>query len=842
MPSSLLPSLKPLNVPQTLAQATTLHQQGRLAEAERLYAAILAVRPDQFDALHLLGLIRLGQGQPAAALRLIADAMRAKAPSPQVLLNHGLALSALGRQEEAAASFERATKLKSKFPEAHNNRGVVLASLGRNEEAVECYRKALAAKPAYADALSNLGNALMQLKRYDEALASYDRALAARPGYADALYNRAITLRALGRHDEALKSYDLVVKARPDLAEAWCNRGVALHDMRRFEEALLCCERALALRPDYVEAHYNRALSLEGLRRFDEALASYDRTLAIRPQLPEALSNRGTMLRELKRLDEALASYDQALALRPDLVEALTNRGIILHELKRTEEALDSSDRALAVRPDHIDALNNRGTTLQELKRFEAALANYQRMLAIRPDHPHAFSGMASCALSLCDWSQRTEIEAALAKHIADRTTTVSSFVLLGYSNDPALQLQCARNYCEHRMPVLPPPLWTGQAWRHQKIRVAYLSADFKAHATAFLMAELFERHDRNKFEIVAISFGVDDGSATRQRLVAAFDRFYDVRGKSDIEVASLLRELEIEIAVDLKGYTGDSRPEILSHRPAPIQASYLGYPGTMGAPFIDYIVADKIVAPFAYQRFFSERIVQLPGSYQVNDSKRTIAANTPARQEVGLPEQGFVFCSFNNNWKIVPAVFDVWMRLLREIDGSVLWLLSDNAGAERNLRSEAERRGVDPTRLVFAGRLPPDEHLARHRLADLFLDTLPCNAHTTASDALWAGLPVLTCLGGTFAGRVAASLAGAAALPELVANDLAEYEALALTLAREPARLAEFKARLAHNRSTCALFDSLRFARHLEAAYTQMWQTWQRGEAPKGFAVDPLG
>lgn len=838
----LMPSAKPPNVPQTLAQAMALHKQGRLADAERLYAAVIAARPDQFDALHLLGVLKLGQGQPAEALRLIAEAMRAKAPSPQVWLNHGLALGALGRNEEAAESFERATRLKAKFPEAHNNRGVVLASLGRNEEAAECYKKALAARPNYPDALSNLGNALVQLKRFDEALQAYDRVIAQKPGYADALFNRAFLLRQLGRHDEALKSYDLAVAAEPSHAPAWCNRGVLLNDMGRLEEALLSYDRAVAARPLYPEAHFNRGVTLENLRRLDDALKAYDTALAQRPDLAEALSNRGTVLRGLKRFDDALQSYNRALALRPDLVPALSNRGMILHELKRFDEAVASCDQALAIDPNNVDALNNRGTTLQDLKRFDEAVANYERLLAVAPNHPHAFSGYASSALNLCDWSKRSEIEAMLAQRIADRSTTISPFTLIGYSDDPGLQLQCAQNYRAHRIPATPEPLWRGERWTHDKIRVAYLSADLKAHATAFLMAEMFERHDRLRFETIAVSFSVDDGSTMRQRLIAAFDRFHDVRTHSDRDVAAFLREQEIDIAVDLKGYTNDSRAEIFAFRPAPITAAYLGYPATMGAPFIDYIIADRIVTPFEHQPFYSEQIVQLPGSYQVNDGKRVVSSRTPARPEVGLPEQGFVFCSFNNNWKITPQVFDVWMRLLRDVEGSVLWLLSDNAGAERNLRREASARGIDPARLVFAAREQPADHLARHRLADLFLDTLPCNAHTTASDALWAGLPLLTCLGNAFAGRVAASLVTAAGLPDLVASDLGEYERLALALARDPARLAETKARLAEGRATCALFDAQGFARNLEAAYVRMWETWQRGEAPKGFAVEASG
>jgi predicted O-linked N-acetylglucosamine transferase (SPINDLY family) len=380
--------------------------------------------------------------------------------------------------------------------------------------------------------------------------------------------------------------------------------------------------------------------------------------------------------------------------------------------------------------------------------------------------------------------------------------------------------------------------LWTGETWRHDKLRAAYLSADFHRHATAYLMAELFERHDRSRFEIIGVSFGVDDKSETRKRLVAAFDQFYDVRGKSDEEVAKLLHDLQVDIAIDLKGYTEDARPGILAFRPAPIQASYLGFPGTMGVEFIDYIIADKTVAPFEHQPFYMEKIVHLPDCYQVNDTKRKIAERTPTRQQAELPQQGFVFCCFNNNWKITPDVFGVWMRLLHAVEGSVLWLLGDNESTERNLRMEAQARGIDPVRIVFASRLPLDEHLARHRVADLFLDTLPYNAHTTASDALWAGLPVLTREGTAFAGRVAASLLHAIGLPELVTHSIEDYEALALRLARDPSLLQGYRNRLATNRLTHPLFDTERFRRHIEAAYLQMWEIWQRGEQPRSFAI----
>jgi predicted O-linked N-acetylglucosamine transferase (SPINDLY family) len=414
----------------------------------------------------------------------------------------------------------------------------------------------------------------------------------------------------------------------------------------------------------------------------------------------------------------------------------------------------------------------------------------------------------------------------------------VAPFTLLAYCDDPALHRQCAETFVADRMPERPEPMWRGPPVRHDKIRVAYLSADFHQHATAYLVAELFELHDRARFEIFGLAFDWDDGSAVRRRLVKSFDQFHDVRTRSNQEVARLLHQNEIDIAIDLKGHTGDARLGIFAYRGAPIQASYLGYPGTIGAPFIDYIVGDPVVTPLDHAPFYVEKIVQLPDCYQVNDRKRAIPDETPSRAEAGLPADGFVFCCFNNNYKITAPVFDVWMRLLQAVPGSVLWLLRDNAAAERNLRREAQARGIDPARLVFADRTDLASHLARHRRADLFLDTAPYNAHTTASDALWAGVPLITCRGNAFAGRVGASLLHAVGLGELVTDSLADYEALARRLATDKAQLAGVRQRLADNRLTCRLFDADRFRRHIEAAYSTMWEIWQRGEPPKGFAV----
>jgi protein O-GlcNAc transferase len=409
----------------------------------------------------------------------------------------------------------------------------------------------------------------------------------------------------------------------------------------------------------------------------------------------------------------------------------------------------------------------------------------------------------------------------------------------LSLPSTPADQQLCAK----FAIAELPPvrPVWNGEIYAHDRIRIAYLSSDLREHAVAHPTAGLFEHHDKSRFETTAISFEAEWDSPTGRRVKAAFDRFIDAPTQSDEEIAGLIRQLEVDIVVDLNGFTRNSRLGVFARRPAPIQVNYLGYAGTMGADFYDYIIADETVLPKEHTEFYSEKVVWLPGSFMANDDKRAIAERVPSRAELQLPENGFVFCSFNQSYKIEPTVFDVWMRLLTAVDGSVLWLKDNDPVATANLRREAERRGVASERLVFAPSLPDvDDHLSRQRQADLFVDTLHYNAHTTAADALWAGLPVVTCLGGAFAGRVASSLLRAVGLPELVTQSLADYEALALSLAREPERLAATKTKLAENRGRQPLFDTARFARNIEHAYTTMWQRAQRREPPEGFAVDP--
>ena len=684
-------------------------------------------------------------------------------------------------------------------PDALLRQALSLHRSGRVEKAIPVYRRLLAGHPGHARLLFLLGSAETQRGRAAEGLRLLDQCLAAEPFNADVFNNRGLALQKLKRIDEALQSFDRAVELAPGSPEAHINKGLALRDQGRLAEALQSFERALGIDPGNPEQHNNRGNVLLDLGRAREALASFDRAIELAADYAEAHANRGSALQELGLMDDALASFDRAIALNPALAEAHNLRGDFLLKARREPEARESFERAYRLDPD-----------------LEFV---YPRLLYSR--------------LRTCDWNN---IEAQLARlqaKIARDGQGCMPFDALGLTGSPSIQHKVAQAYAARKFPprdeLGPIPI----RQRAAKIRLGYYSADYRDHATTRLMAELFELHDRSRFELCGFDFGPVSDDRMHRRVRAAFDRFIDVRTMSDRDVARLSRELLIDIAVDLKGYTEDCRPGIFAERAAPVQANYLGYPGTMGAGYVDYIVADRVLIPPGSESHYSEKIAFLPDSYQVNDRKRVVAERSFGRDELGLPSEGLVFCCFNNNYKITPPTFDAWMRILKRVEPSVLWLIEDSPTAAANLRREAGRRGVRPERLVFARRTNLPDHLARHRSADLFLDTLPYNAHTTASDALWAGLPVLTCAGEAFASRVAASLLSAAGLPELITGGLPEYEALAVELATNPPRLAQIRQKLLANRLAAPLFDTPRFARQIEAAYAEMHERWLAGRAP---------
>ena len=855
-------------------RGNALKELKRFDEALAAYDRALALDPKFADAPNNRGVVLHEQGRFEEALAAYDQAVWLKPDYAEAFNNRGNALKELNRLEEALKSFDRAIALKPDFAEAYNNRAAVLRDLKHIDAALASYDKAIALSPHDATAYSNRGAILANLNRYDDALASLDQALALGLDDAEAFYHRGNVLSSLKRYEAAVASYDQAIARRPNDAVTFNSRGVALAELKRFDEALASYDRAIVLKPDYVEAINNRGVANKLLKRFDAALADYDKALALAPDYPVAVSNRGNVLKELKRFDEALKCYDKAIGLKPDYAEAFNNRGITLNELRRFEEALAAYDRTIALKPDFAEAHVNRGIALNNLGRLDDAVTSFGQAIALKPDYAEAFYNRANtlnnlkrydeavldceralalksdqkyveglrlqAKMQVCRWDGFEGDSSHLVRAITGGTHVAQPFTLLPIAAGPAVQRRCAELFIADRYPAAAP-VWRGERYGHERIRVGYVSGDLREHPVAVLAAGLFEHHDRSRFETIAISFGSFEPDRMTERLKGAFERFIDVRGQGDREIAALLRELEIDIAVDLNGVTGDARPNIFAARPAPVQVNYLGYAGTLGANYWDYIVADRFVIPEELHDQYGEQVVSLPGSFMPNDDGRKISTQTPSRREAGLPEHGFVFCCFNNSYKFTPDAFEVWMRLLREVEGSVLWLSASNPGATQNLRREAEKRGVPAERLIFARRVASNEdHLARLKLADLFLDTLYYNAHTTACDALWAGLPLITHPGQTFASRVAGSLLTAVGLPELIAPSLAEYEALALQLAREPEWLAAIREKLVRNRTIYPLFNTDRFTRHMEAAYRTMWERAQRGEPPQSFAVDP--
>ncbi len=657
----------------------------------------------------------------------------------------------------------------------------------------------------------------------------------------EALLQTARRAHASGNLSEAARIYAEILRGNSKNFDALYALGIVHFDRGGFDEARRVLAEAIKLNPRSADALFAHGCALQRLNRHGQALAAFDQALTLNGEYELARLRRADALRSLGRLRDALEAYDFYLARNPNAAEAWHNRGVALSEFKRFEDAVSSFGRALDLRPDSAESWHNRGTAQVELKNYQEAVFDYEHAVALKPDLPYARGNLLLARLQCCDWRDFAEERAGIAAGLRLGSPAIVPFGNLMISDSPADQFQCAEVWME-RHGVAAHPLWRGERYDHKRIRVAYISGDLRAHPVAILMAGVFEQHDRERFETIAVSFGQDEQSAIRTRVKKAVETFIDARARSDFEIASLLREREVDIAVDLMGLTADCRSGIFAFRPAPAQVNYLGYPGTMATGSMDYIIADRVVVPEGEKHHYREKIVYLPDSYLANDDKRPIALRRPSRAEAGLPREGFVFCSFNNAYKFTPQMFAVWMRLLRKVEASVLWLPESNASAQRNLKREAEAEGIDARRLIFAPHLASaEEHLARLSLADLFLDTLPCNAHSTASDALWAGLPVLTCMGSTFAGRVAASLLYALDLPELVARSLADYEAKALLLATGAAALADLKAKLARQREIAPLFDTARFTRNLESAFTTMRDRSARGVAPRSFAVGEM-
>ena len=650
----------------------------------------------------------------------------------------------------------------------------------------------------------------------------------------DILFNIAIDCAQNNRLEQANGILNELALLRKDDPGIFYSLGFIASLKHEHEQAIELYDKAIGLNPQDQAALINKGASLNELKRYEEALGALDSAIALNPATAQAWSNKGTTLNELKLYEEALSHYEKALGLDPGYAEAWLNKGVTYAELKRYEEALAHYNKALEINPNDLEAWSNKGTALNELKRYEAAAQSFQKVITLNPQFPFGKGVFLHAKLHACDWTGIDDLYRSICQDISENKKSADPFGFQGICDDEALLKKCAEIFSSAKFPSLEKLHLGRVSKNHPKIRIGYLCGEFREQATSILMTELWELHDKNQFEIYAFDNGWDDQSPRRKRIEAAFDGLIDVSRMSDTQAAKAIADKEIDILVNLNGFFGRPRQGVFARKPAPVQVNYLGFPGTIGANYIDYLIADSTVIPDDSRQHYSEKIVRLPHCYQTNDSKRLISDRQFSREELGLPKEGFVFCCFNNSYKILPQTFDSWMKILHAVKGSVLWLIEDNLEANQNLRKEAKVRGIDPQRIIFAKRLPLPEHLARHRCADLFLDTLPYNAHTTASDALWAGLPVITLTGKSFPGRVATSLLKAIDLPKLITNTPAEYEELAIALASHPEKPGEIKKQLNQNRLTTPLFNASLLTKNIEAAYRSMHQRDQAGLPPE--------
>ncbi len=842
------------------------HQTGHNEASVDLIDQAVVINPRDANYYFNRGNALQGLMQFEAAVASYDNAIALRLDYALAYLNRGNALEGLQQFEAAVASYDKAIELNSNYSDAYYNRGNALQVLKQFEIALVSYDKAIELKPDDVRSFVNRGIALQELRQYEAAVASYDKAIALKPDLAEAFSNRGIALQELKQFEEALASYNKAIELKPGYAEAYSNRASALQVLKQLAAALASCDKAISLRPNYAEAHHNRGIALQSLKQFEEAVVSYDKAIELKPNYAKALANRGTALLELREFDAAVASYGKAIELNPFYAEAYHNRGIALQGLKQFQASVASYDKAIALKPDYAEAFSNRGNALQELREFDQAIASYakaielnpayaqahhnlgialqeinqiaaavesyDKAIALKPDYEYLLGMRQHAKMYLCDWRDFEQNILELSQKIQHKEKASQCLPILALPIGLAEQRQAAEVYVADKLPFNPTLGPILKSLKKSKIRIAYFSSDFYVHPVSMLTVGLFEQHDKSKFELIAFSFSPDSNDPIRQRIENAFDKFIDAREMHDKEVAVLSRTLGVDIAIDLGGHTKNNRSGIFSFRAAPIQLSYVGYLGTMGAEYYDYLIADRTLVPTELQAFYTEKIVYLP-SYQVNDNKQEISSVALTRKELNLPINGFVFCCFNANYKITPSTFEGWMRILKAVPESVMLIYTAIKIAAENLKLQAFKSGVNPERLFFVGKLNRTQYLARCRAADLFLDTSPYNAGATASDALWAGLPVLSCMGESFASRYGASLLRSIGLPELVTQTQEDYEALAIELATDQFKLKAIKDKLEGNRLTTALFNTQSFTRSIESAYLKMYERYHNDLSP---------
>jgi predicted O-linked N-acetylglucosamine transferase (SPINDLY family) len=683
------------------------------------------------------------------------------------------------------------------------------------------YESILAVDQKNFDALFFLAVILINFKNYKKASDLLEQVVLIKPNFADAYNNLGICLEKLNDLDGAIKNYNLAINNRSNFAEAYNNLGVAFQKLKNFDQAILQYKKAINYKSLYLDAYINLANLYKETRQFEEAIKNYDLAINLNPKHAEVYNNKGNALKEIRKFEEAIKNYDLAINLNPKLAEVYNNKGNTLKKIRKFEEAIKNYDLAINLNPNFAEAYFNTAKALQDIKNFEKAVLYFEKALSLNKEIPFCKGHLLHAKMLCCNWSGLNELYKEIYNDVEKKRYSATPFGYQVICDDESNLQKCSQLYSSKHFPEIKNNFFTKKISKNKKVKIGYLCGEFREHATSVLMTEVWEKHDKENFEIIAFdSSGWDDKSLRRNRIVAAFDKFIDISKMLDFDAAKLIYKEQIDILINLNGFVGIGKPIVFSYRPAPIQINYLGFPGTIGSKYIDYILCDQTVVPSQSKKFYNEKIIYLPDSYQANDTKRKISEKRFLREELSLPKESFVFCCFNNNYKITPNMFDVWAILLKKIDNSVLWLIEGNSEATKNLKKEFKIRNIDGSRLIFAKRMKLEDHLARHKNADLFLDTLPYNAHTTASDSLWAGLPVLTCLGKAFPGRVAASLLRSLDLPELITYSENEYIAKAEEFALNPEKLRLIKNKLDVNKFSKPLFNTELFCRNLESAF----------------------
>jgi protein O-GlcNAc transferase len=822
-------------IDKLIAQAINHHELGQLDKAQIIYFEVLKLQPQNFSAIQLLGAMFAQTKNYSLAIEYLTKAIQINPYFAPCYNNIALVFFELNRFDEALFNFNNAINVDNNYLDAHFNRGNTLLELKQFEDALASYDKAINIHPGFIEAYFNQGQAYHELKLFNAAMISYRKVINLNTAHSEAYYNLGKIYQELKQFDAAIGSYNKALDLRPDFAEAYFNRGNTFQELKQFVSAITSYNKAIDLKPDFAEAYCNRGRVFHELNQLDQAKLSYKYAIDIKPNFPEAHFNNGQLFHDLKQFNLAIDSYSKAIELKPDFAEAYCNIGNIFSDCKKIDASIEYFDKAISIRPNFEEAYFNRGNALVATKKFNIAIESYSQALNINAEIDWAPGALLFLKMQLGDWSNfKIDLE-NISKKIVEDKKVVTPLALLAMNDNPILHMKAAEIFVKFKCSSTESPQILKRLKINQKIRIAYISPDFRTSPVGLLTAELFETHNRDRFEILAFSLRPSPlNDELCIRLKKGFDKFIDVSLNSDLEVSQLSRDLGIDIAIDLAGHTESSRPGIFYNRAAPIQVNWLGYPGTSGAPFIDYVISDKVVTPSENRSFYSEKIAYLSNSLMVDDSTRIPSSRIFSKEECALPKNAFVFCCFNNHFKFNEELLDSWSKILSMASNSVLWIPDHGELFSRNIQNQFFIRGIDSSRIIFAKRMDDiSDHLARIRLADLFLDTRPYNAHTSSLDSLKGGVPVLTLMGKSHASRIAASILKCIGLEELITTSRDEYENLAIHLATHPEKIITLKNKLAINLNNSPLFDTPLFAKNIESLYEKMYERYQSNLEP---------